>query len=94
MPRAKDTWVQAGRRERLATQRRTPSYEDILNKLEWYRQGSEVSERQQTDVLGVLKVQSKSLDRTYLLRCVVQLGVNDLLKRSPEDAGLENDESA
>jgi len=66
----------------------------ILNKLEWYRQGSEVSERQWTDVLGVLKVQSKSLDMAYLLRWAVQLRVADLLKRSLQDAGLENDASA
>jgi hypothetical protein len=79
----------AGRRFQLA------SPEDIiLNKLEWYRQGGEVSERQWTDVLGVLKVQSKSLDRAYLRRWAVQLGVADLLKRSLEDAGLEIDESA
>ena len=66
----------------------------ILNKLEWYRQGGEVSERQLTDVLGVFKVQSKSLDREYLLRWAVQRGVEDLLERSLEDAGLEDDESA
>ena len=66
----------------------------VLNKLEWYRQGGEVSERQWTDVLGVLKVQSKSLDRAYLLRWGAQLGVEDLLKRSFEDAGLGSDESA
>ena len=78
----------AGRQFQLA------SPEDIiLNKLEWYRQGGEISERQWTDVLGVLKVQSKSLDRAYLLRWAVQLGVEDLLKRSLEDAGL-NAESA
>ena len=71
------------------------SPEDIvLNKLEWYRQGGEVSERQWTDVLGVLKVQSKSLDMAYLLRWALQLGVEDLLKRSLQDAGLENDASA
>jgi len=71
------------------------SPEDIvLKKLEWYRQGGEVSERQWTDVLGVLKVQSKSLDMAYLLKWAVQLGVEDLLKRSLADAGLENDESA
>ena len=37
----------------------------ILNKLEWYRQGGEVSERQWTDVLGVLKVQSKSWSSSW-----------------------------
>jgi len=78
----------AGRQFQLASPEDT-----ILNKLEWYRQGGEISERQWTDVLGVLKVQSKSLDRAYLLRWAVQLGVDDLLKRSLEDAGLENDES-
>jgi len=79
----------AGRQFQLASPEDT-----ILNKLEWYRQGGEISERQWTDVLGVLKVQSKSLDRAYLLRWAVQLGVDDLLKRSLEDAGLENDQSA
>ncbi len=78
----------AGRQFQLASPEDT-----ILNKLEWYRQGGEVSERQWTDVLGVLKVQSKSLDRAYLLRWAVQLGVEDLLKRSLEDAGF-NAESA
>jgi hypothetical protein len=88
------------RRERLEDSVKGREYylaspEDIiLNKLEWYRQGGEISERQWTDVLGVLKVQSKSLDRAYLLRWAVQLGVEDLLKRSLEDAGLENYESA
>ena len=42
---------------------------------------------------GRTQIQSKSLDRAYLLRWAVQLGVDDLLKRSLEDAGL-NDESA
>ena len=88
------------RRERLEESVKGREYclaspEDIvLNKLEWYRQGGEVSERQWTDVLGVLKVQSKSLDIAYLLKWAVQLGVEDLLKRSLADAGLENDESA
>ena len=78
----------AGRQFQLASPEDT-----ILNKLEWYRQEGEISERQWTDVLGVLKVQSKSLDKEYLLRWAVELGVEDLLNRSFEDAGL-NDESA
>ncbi|MCI0420827.1 MAG: hypothetical protein L0312_16630 [Acidobacteria bacterium] len=65
----------------------------ILNKLEWYRQGGEVSERQWTDVLGVLKVQSSSLDMAYLLEWATNLGVQDLLKRSLQEAGLPHHES-
>ena len=46
-----------------------PSAEDVvLSKLEWYRLGDEISERQWHDVLGVLKVNAASLDRRYLER--------------------------
>lgn len=38
----------------------------ILSKLEWYRLGGEVSERQWRDVLGVLKTRVGELDLEYL----------------------------
>ena len=59
----------------------------ILNKLEWYRQGGEVSERQWNDVLGVMKVQGTSLNRDYLGKWAVELGVSDLLERALREAG-------
>jgi len=63
------------------------SAEDIiLAKLEWYRMGGEVSDRQWNDVLNVLKVQKERLDRSYLERWATQLGVADLLQRSWEEA--------
>ena len=60
----------------------------ILNKLEWYRMGGEVSDRQWNDILGVLKVQDSNLDMAYLQRWAVALKVSDLLERALVDAGL------
>jgi hypothetical protein len=59
------------------------SAEDIvLAKLEWYRLGGEVSDRQWRDILGVLKVQAGRLDLDYLNEWAVELNVLDLLKRA------------
>ena len=56
--------------------------EDILlAKLRWYRDGNEVSERQWSDILGILAV-NPSLDITYLDRWAAALGVADLLERA------------
>lgn len=54
----------------------------ILAKLEWYRMGGEVSERQWWDVQGILDVQGARLDRTYLQQWAATLQVADLLARA------------
>ncbi len=59
----------------------------VLQKLAWYRKGAEVSERQWSDVLGVLKVQRGRLDDAYLDRWAPVIGVADLLARARQDAG-------
>lgn len=63
--------------------------EDILlNKLEWYRLGDEVSERQWNDVLGVMRAQGDNLDRIYLQKWAAELRVDDLLARAWKEAGV------
>ena len=64
------------------------SPEDIvLTKLEWFRKGGEVSDRQWRDVCGLLKLQSGRLDGPYLTRWAQALGVADLLERAERDIG-------
>ncbi len=53
----------------------------ILAKLDWYRLGGEVSERQWRDVLGIIAVQGEWLDEAYLRQEASILGVADLLER-------------
>ena len=53
----------------------------ILSKLEWYRMGGEVSDRQWRDVLGVLKTREGELDLEYLHKWAGELKVEDLLER-------------
>jgi len=52
----------------------------ILAKLEWYRLGGEVSERQWRDVLGVLKTRAGELDLEYLRKWANELKIIDLLE--------------
>jgi hypothetical protein len=59
----------------------------VLHKLEWYRDGGGVSDRQWRDVLGVLKVQGKSLELDYLRRWADQLVIRELLERALEESG-------
>ncbi|GMV34566.1 MAG: hypothetical protein AMXMBFR60_23950 [Chloroflexota bacterium] len=54
----------------------------ILSKLEWYRIGGDVSERQWRDILGVLKTRAGELDLDYLRKWAGELKVSDLLERA------------
>lgn len=64
----------------------TTAEDIILAKLEWYRQGGEISERQWRDVSNVVKVQGEALDLAYLRRWAAQLKVADLLERVLEES--------
>lgn len=54
----------------------------ILAKLEWYRLGGEVSERQWRDILGILKTRASALDLSYLRKWADVLEVSNLLEHA------------
>jgi hypothetical protein len=58
----------------------------ILNKLEWFRLGNEVSRLQWEDAVGVLTVQKNRLDEDYLDTWADQLGLSDLLSRARSES--------
>ena len=65
------------------------SAEDVvLTKLEWYKMGGGVSDRQWNDILGVLKLRGVALELQYLHHWASVLNVADLLERALVDAGL------
>lgn len=53
----------------------------LLRKLEWYRRGGEVSERQWRDVQAIARIQGDRLDQEHLRVWAERLGVSDLLER-------------
>lgn len=63
----------------------------ILNKLEWYKMGNEISIRQWKDILGTLNTKAAELDLDYLEQWAANLKVSDLLQRALGEAGLKTE---
>ena len=64
------------------------SAEDIvLAKLEWYRAGGELSDRQWGDILSVLRVNAKNLDLEGMRERAIELAVSDLLASALTQVG-------
>jgi hypothetical protein len=57
----------------------------LLRKLQWYRLGGETSDRQWSDILGIVRIQGERLDLPYLRRWSESLEIADLLDRAFRD---------
>jgi hypothetical protein len=59
--------------------------DSVVAKLDWFRRGGETSERQWSDVVGVLRA-ATSIDEAHLRQGAAELGVADLLDRALDEA--------
>jgi hypothetical protein len=59
----------------------------VLRKLDWFRRGDCISDRQWNDVLGVLKRQGQALDLAGMRSLAERLGLTALLDRALDEAG-------
>ncbi len=57
----------------------TSPEDQVLRKLDWFRLGGRVSDRQWRDVVGLLTIQANSLDFEYMRSCASELGLTELL---------------
>jgi hypothetical protein len=68
-----------------------PTAEDmILAKLQWYQLGGLVSDRQWSDIIGMLYM-NPHLDEPYLTHWAAQLGVTDLLHKAIAESHADFD---
>jgi hypothetical protein len=64
----------------------TSDEDQVLRKLDWFRAGAGVSDRQWRDVVGILAVQAEHIDRADLEAAAAELGLDELLARAFLDA--------
>jgi hypothetical protein len=61
----------------------------ILAKLDWWKLGGGVSNRQWNDLVEIMKEKHAALDIAYLRQSAPMLGIADLLEKAFNDAGLQ-----
>ena len=60
----------------------------VAHKLFWFRQADESSDKQWRDLVGVLKTLDRHIDQARLRLACTDLGVDDLVDRALEAAGI------
>ena len=65
----------------------TSPEDKVLRKIEWYRSGGEVSDRQWRDVVGILRNGVDDLDVSYLTITAGEVGLDQLLTEALSQTG-------
>lgn len=68
----------------------TSAEDQVLRKLDWYRQGDSTSDRQWRDVVGILRVLGDDLDADHLTTTARTCGLLDDLDAARREAGIAN----
>ena len=64
----------------------TAAEDQVLRKLDWFRQGGSLSDRQWRDVVGILRVHHRSIDLDYLHACALEVGLSSEVADALRDA--------
>ena len=64
----------------------TAPEDQVLRKLDWFRQGGGASERQWRDVIGILRLHRGTLDVDHLWSTAGAVGLRELLEAAVEEA--------
>jgi len=68
----------------------TSPEDQVLRKLDWYRLGGNVSDRQWRDIIAILRINRTTLDDSYLTATAALVDLSDLLHQAKEAAGLDD----
>jgi hypothetical protein len=90
---ARSEWARRASRPLSTATSDTPvfvaSAEDtVLHKLRWYKLTGERSDRQWSDVLGVLKTQKQAIDQAYMKHWAEELNLDNLLAQALQEADI------
>jgi hypothetical protein len=55
----------------------TAAEDQVLRKLDWFRRGCSMSDRQWRDVVGILRIHRESMDLDYLRASAIAVGLTD-----------------
>jgi len=64
----------------------TSPEDQVLRKLDWYRQGGQVSDRQMRDIIAILQINRQQLDFEYLTKTAELVGLSQLLRDARQSA--------